>query len=74
MALPRSLQPYAEMIEEVSDERREADGDSGYWVYLRPGYIHPDDEVHCVHRDTLRECAREMKNVQRCTRSCCVET
>lgn len=66
--LPRSLERYAHMISDVSDER---DTDDGYWVHLRPGWWHPDDETHCVHRDNLRECSQEMKSVEQCRRDCC---
>ncbi len=68
MRLPACLKKYAHLIEEVSDER---DTDDGYWVYLKPGYWHPPGEVHCVHEDTPRECAAEMKYVEKCNRDCC---
>jgi hypothetical protein len=66
MKLPACLKPFAHLIEEVSDERK---GEDGYWVYLVPGYCHPGDETHCVHRDTLAECVREMGSIQKCP--CC---
>lgn len=68
MNLPKCLQRYADMISDVSDER---DTEDGCWVYLLPGWWHPDDEVHCIHRDNWRECAAEMKRVQPCNRNCC---
>ncbi len=64
--LPKCLQKYAHLIDEISDERST---DEGYWVYLVAGYWSPDDETHCIHEDTPRECAAKMKQVERC--HCC---
>lgn len=66
MQLPKCLQRFAEHIREVSDERST---DEGYWVYLTPGLWSPDDETHCIHENTPRECAIKMKRVEPC--SCC---
>lgn len=64
--LPKPLRRWAPLIAEVSDERGT---DEGYWVYLNPGIWSPDDETHCIHEDTIRECANKLRLVQRC--SCC---
>lgn len=67
VTIPATLRRFATYIDDISDER--GDGD-GYWVYLVPGWI--CDEVHCVHEDTIRECAKAMRCIERCTApNCC---
>ncbi len=58
LKLPRCLKPFADVIAEVSDERRDGDG---YWVYFVTGWIDYERETHCVHEDTPKECADRMK-------------
>lgn len=62
--LPKSLRPYAAVIEDVSDERQMGDG---YWVYLKKGYYWDDPGLHIVHEDTITECVRCLKERQVCT-------
>jgi hypothetical protein len=66
--LPASLRKYAKQIAEVSDERS---GGDGYWVYLKPGLRYSMDGTHCIHEDTLGECAKAMKYVEPCDGDCC---
>ncbi len=69
MNLPKCLQRYTDKISEVSDERST---DEGYWVYLAPGWRDDEGETHCIHEDTIKECAAKMKYVTRCTSpGCC---
>lgn len=66
--LPKSLRKFAHLIADVSDERA---GGDGYWVYLVNGYRW-DGETHCVHEDTITDCARAMRCVAPCTvPGCC---
>lgn len=66
MTLPRCLQPFAQFIEEVSNE------DNGYWVYLVRGWLDPDGETHCIHEDTPEECAELMQDIVKCEiQGCC---
>jgi len=71
MKLPRCLQPFAAIIDEVSDERRGGEANDGYWVYLRNGWWSPEEETHCVHHDTPAECVVALRTVERCYRDCC---
>lgn len=66
--LPKSLARWADVIDEISDERG---SDEGYWVYLKAGWWSPDDETHCIHEDTIRECVVKMRNIEPCTKECC---
>jgi hypothetical protein len=69
MKLPKPLQPFADRIAEVSDER---DAGDGYWVYLKVGWRDEEGETHCVHEDTPTACARRMPGLIRCTvPGCC---
>lgn len=69
MNLPKCLQKYAAVIDEVSDERASGDG---YWVYLKTGWRDDEGETHCVHEETPAECAKRMTHLTRCTiPGCC---
>lgn len=67
MQLPKCLRPYADRIEEVS-----AEGEDGYWVYLIPGWWSPENETHCIHEDTAKDCVPYLKSIEPCL--CCKET
>jgi hypothetical protein len=60
--LPKTLRPYANIIEEFDDERPYGEG---YWVYLIDGWWSPDMETSCVHEDTLAHCARKLKRCEK---------
>lgn len=66
--LPKSLQRFASKITDVSDERGSGDG---YWVYLKKGWINTLSETHCIHEDTITDCAKEMRFVEVCHGECC---
>jgi hypothetical protein len=69
MTLPKSLEKFRDKIDDVSDERA---SDNGYWVYLKCGWREPDGETHCVHEDTIGECAKLMKWITPCIEpGCC---
>jgi hypothetical protein len=68
-SLPKSLRKFADKIQDVSDERG---GGDGYWVYLASGWLDPDGETHCIHEDTITECAKLMRWIVPCTEpGCC---
>lgn len=66
MKLPRCLQPFADRIAEVSDERST---EEGYWVYLAAGWWSPEDETHCIHEDNPQQCVYYLRTIERCP--CC---
>lgn len=66
--LPKTLQRWADKIDEVSDERATGEG---YWIYLKAGWWSPEDETHCIHEDTIRDCAAKMKCIEPCNHECC---
>ncbi len=67
--LPKTLRKFADKIADVSDERGSGDG---YWVYLVNGWRDDEGETHCIHEDTITECAKRMKHIQPCTEpDCC---
>jgi hypothetical protein len=68
MKIPNSLKRWKDKISEVSDERST---DEGIWIYLIPGWWSPEDETHCIHEDTLKECAAKLKGIEPCP--CCPE-
>ncbi len=69
MTIPATLRPWADRIDEVLDER---DQDNGWWVYLKTGWWSPNTETHCIHEDTLKECAALLRDdVERCEKACC---
>jgi len=57
-SLPKTIAAYADIIDDVSDERL---NDDGWWIYLKNGYRHSWMETHVVHEDTLKECAIQLK-------------
>lgn len=61
--LPKTLEKFRHLIDDVSDERGMG---QGYWVYLKAGLINPWTETHCVHEDTIKECAEQLKIVKPC--------
>lgn len=46
-------------VDEISDERNNGDG---IWIYLKPGFINEEKEVHCIHEHTIEECLEQLKN------------
>jgi hypothetical protein len=50
-------------VESVSDERAY---NSGYWVYLKPGWINTMTETHCIHEDTVKTCCDYFRYVAPC--------
>lgn len=49
-------------VEEVSDERNMG---NGIFCYLVKGWC-GDDGAHCVREDTVKECKKELRDIQRC--------
>ena len=68
MTLPKSLEKFRDKISDVDDMRSSGEG---YWVYLKEGWRDPDGETHCIHEDTIRECAKLMKWIEPCTDPTC---
>lgn len=62
--LPKSLEPWGDIIEKVDDERRYG---NGWWVYLKPGYISPDSETTTIHEKNLKTVIHYLKRVEKDT-------
>lgn len=62
-ALPKSLRPWASIIEDFEDDRG---NENGYWVHLRDGWVCDESAApHTIHEDTIRLCVRCLRHVRR---------
>ncbi len=67
-AIPATLARFADKIDEVLDER---DQDNGWWIYLKTGWRCTHMETHCIHEDTLKQCADLLEDIEPCSGPCC---
>ena len=67
-SLLKACEKYADKIDEVGNE-----GDDGYWIYCRAGFINAPMEVHCIHEHTVQDCIRQLKDIVPCTIENCAE-
>lgn len=78
--LPKSLQRFAHLIADISDERHfarrlpgEDQNGDGIWLYLKKGFWNPDTETHSVHEHSWGECVAAMRSVEKCVCSECTD-
>jgi hypothetical protein len=50
-------------VDSFSDEREQ---DCGYWIYLKPGWINIEDEIHMIHEDSVKSVMAKLANVVEC--------
>ncbi len=58
--------PFVESMHTEIDGCFSWDGCS-YWVYLKAGYISPNNECGSIHEPTIKDCCRELNNARRAT-------
>ena len=56
MTKKQLLKKYAEMIESF-----EYEGNDGWWIYLKNGYINPHMECGIIHEATLKDVSEQLK-------------
>ncbi len=67
--LPKTLQPLADRIDEVEDDRA---NQNGWWVYLKLGWQDRyNPTCHQIHEDTLKECASIVRDAIPCNCADC---
>jgi hypothetical protein len=64
----RWIEAHPDLIEEHWIEHDECDPDSpwSYWIYLRPGYWNPSEEIHCIHEAYAKEIISRLNAIEPC--------
>ncbi len=69
--LPKTLQRFADRIEDYSDERGSG---NGIWIYYKRGYKSHSDPMGCLHQDhedTVAKLASCARHALRCNCNYC---
>ncbi len=59
MELPKTLQPFADMIDKYNTDHE--DGRLQHWIELKPGLIDLESECHGIHESSLARVARRFR-------------